>query len=75
MSFFFFFFCLIDGASQAEETGQYALERDIYAERLGPVDPGISRGIADLYPLRGYASTHPVIRAIEVSHAVCKAEF
>ena len=27
----------------------------------------------DLYPSRGY--THPVTRAIEVSHATCKAEF
>ena len=43
------------------------------AERLSPVDPGISRGVIDLHPSRGY--THPVIRAIEVSHAACKAEF
>ena len=43
------------------------------AELLSPVDPGISRGVTDLYPSRGY--THPVTRAIEVSHAACKAEF
>ena len=33
----------------------------------------ISRGVTDMYPSRGY--THPVTRAIEVSHAACKAEF
>ena len=41
--------------------------------RLIPVEPGIGRGVTDLYPSRGY--THPVTRAIEVSHAACKAEF
>ena len=40
------------------------------AERLSPVDPGISRGVADLYPSRGY--THPVTRTIEVSHGSLK---
>ena len=43
------------------------------AERLSVVDPGISRGVADLYPPRGY--THPVTRAIEVSQAAWNAEF
>ena len=42
------------------------------AERLSPVDPGIRRGITDLYPSRGY--THPVTRAIVVSHAACVDE-
>ena len=39
---------------------------------LSPVDSGVSRGVTDLYPSRGY--THPVAHAIEVSHAACKAE-
>ena len=43
------------------------------AERVSPVDPGISRGVTDLYASRG--NTHPVTRAIEVSHADCEAEF
>ena len=42
-------------------------------QTLSPLDPGISRGVTDLYPSRGY--THPVTRAVEVSHAACKAEF
>ena len=42
-------------------------------ERLSPVDPVISRGIADLHPSRG--CTPHVTRAIEVSHAGCKYEF
>ena len=44
-------------------------------ERVSPLDPGISRGVTDLYPSPGY--THPVTRAIEVSHShpACKAEF
>ena len=44
-------------------------------ERRSLVDPGISRGVTDLYPVREYI--HPVARAIEVSHlhAACKAEF
>ena len=40
---------------------------------LVPVDPGISRGVTDLYHSRGY--THPATHAIEVSHAACKYEF
>ena len=38
------------------------------------VDPGISRGVIDLYPSQGY-SAPPVTRAIEASHAACKHEF
>ena len=33
----------------------------------------VSRGVTDLHPSRG--CTHPVTRAIEVSHAACRAEF
>ena len=35
------------------------------ADVVGPVDHGISRGVTDLHPSRGYA---PVIQTIEVSH-------
>ena len=35
-------------------------------ESLSPVDPGIGRGVTDLYPSRGY--THPVTRAIDSKH-------
>ena len=51
----------------------YSFREQNKAERLSPVDPGNSRGVTDLYPARGY--THPVTRAIEVSHAACKVEF
>ena len=51
----------------------YSFRAQNKAERLSPVDPGISRGATDLYPSRGH--THLVTRAIEVSHAACKAEF
>ena len=55
------------------QCGLYSFRAHNKAESLSPVDPGISRGVTDLYPSRGY--THPVTRAIEVSHAACKAEF
>ena len=42
------------------------------AECLRPVDPGLRRGVTDLYPSRGY--TNPVTRAIEMSPAACKDE-
>ena len=53
--------------------GLYSVREKNKAERVtsSPVDPGISRGVTDLYPSRGH--THPVTRAIEVSHAACKA--
>ena len=53
--------------------GLYSFRAHNKAERLSPLDPGISGGVTDLHPSRGY--THPVIRAVEVSHAACKAEF
>ena len=43
------------------------------AERPSPANPDTGRGVTDLHHLRGY--THPITRAIEVSHAACKAEF
>ena len=49
------------------QCGLYSFRAQNKAECLSPVDPGISRGVADLYPSRGY--THSVTRAIEVSHA------
>ena len=55
------------------QCGLYSSRAQNKVERLSPVDPGISRGVADLYPSRGY--THPVTRVIEVSHAACEAEF
>ena len=55
------------------QCGLYSFRAQNKAVCLSPVDPGISRGVTDLYPSRGY--THPVARAIEVSHAACKAEF
>ena len=55
------------------QCGLYSFRAQNKVERLGPVGPGISRGVTDLYPSRGY--THPVAHAIEVSHAACKAEF
>ena len=55
------------------QCGLYGFRDQNKVERLSPVDPGISREVTDLYPPRGY--THPVIRAIKVSHAACKAEF
>ena len=51
----------------------YSFRAQNKAERVSPVDPGISRGVTDLYTFRRY--THPVTRAIEVSHAACKAQF
>ena len=53
--------------------GLYSFRGQNKVERLSPVDPGISKGITDLYPSRGY--THSVTRAIGVSHAACKTEF
>ena len=53
--------------------GLYTFRAQNKAERLSVLDPGISRGVVNLYPSRGY--THPVKRAIEVSHAACKYEF
>ena len=38
-----------------------------------PVDPGIGRGVMDLYPSRGY--THPVTRAIEYHTQLAKLTF
>ena len=55
------------------QCGLYSFRAQNKAERLSPVDPGVSRGVTDMYPSRGY--THPVTRAIEVSHAACKADF
>ena len=55
-----FYICLVLSASR----GLYSFRAQDKAERLSPVDPGISRGVTDLYPSRGY---HPVIRAIDVS--------
>ena len=57
------------------QCGLYSFRALNKAERRNPLDPAISRGVTDLYPSRGY--THPVTRAIEVSHshAACKAEF
>ena len=55
------------------QCGLYSFRVQNKAERLSPVDPGISMGIIELYPSRGY--THPGTLAIEVSHAACKAEF
>ena len=56
------------------QRGLYSFRAQNKVERLSPVDPGIiSRGVTDLHPSRGY--THPVARAIEASHAACKAEF
>ena len=43
------------------------------AGRPGPLGRNISRAVTDLYPSRGY--THPVTRAIDLSHAACKTEF
>ena len=54
------------------QCGLYSVRAQNKVERLSPVDPGISRGVNDLYPPRGY--THPMTRAIEVSHAACKSE-
>ena len=55
------------------QCGLYTFRAQNKVERLNPVDPGTSRGVTDLYPSRGY--THPVTRAIQVSHEACKAEF
>ena len=52
------------------QCGLYSFCAKNKAEHLSPVDPGISREVTDLYPSRGY--THPVTRAIEVSHAARK---
>ena len=46
--------------------GFYSFREQNKVERVSPVDPDISSGVTDLYPSRGY--THPVTRAIEVSH-------
>ena len=51
----------------------YSFRAQNKVERLSPVDPGISRGVPDLYPSRGY--THLVAGAIEVSRAACKDGF
>ena len=53
--------------------GLYSFRAQIKVGRRSPADPGISWGVTDLYPSRGY--THPATRAIEVSHTACKAEF
>ena len=50
------------------QCGLYSFRAQNKAGRLCPVDPGISRRVTDLYPPRGY--THPVTRAIEVSHSL-----
>ena len=52
------------------QCGLYSFRAQNKVERLGHVDPGITKGVTDLYPSRGY--TRPVTRAIEVSHAACK---
>ena len=36
------------------QCGLYSFRAQNKAERLSPVDPGISRGVTDLYPSRGY---------------------
>ena len=54
------------------QCGLYSFRAQDKVERLSPDDPGISRGVTDLYRSRGYA--HPVTRATEVAHAACKAE-
>ena len=53
------------------QCGLYSFRAQNKAELLSPVDPGISRGVTDLHPSRGY--THPVTRAIEVSHAITRS--
>ena len=55
------------------QCGLYSFRAQNKVERRRPVGSGISRGVTGLYPSRMY--THPVTLAIEVSHAVCKAEF
>ena len=56
------------------QCGLYSFRAHNKAKRVSPVDPGISRGVTDLYPSRGY--THPVTRAIEVlPNAACKLSF
>ena len=59
-------FCVLLPSFRAQNDAERVIEC------ASPVDPGIGRGVAGLYPSRGY--THPVTRAIEVSHAACKAE-
>ena len=54
--------------------GLYIFRAQNKVERLSPVGPSISTGVTDLCPSRG-GHTQPVTRAIEVSHAACKAEF
>ena len=49
------------------QCGLYSFRAQNKVERLSSVDPGMSRGVTDLCLSRGY--THPVTRAIEVSHA------
>ena len=56
------------------QCGLYCFCAQKEAERLSPVDHGISRGLTDLYPSRGY--THPVTRImIGVSHADANLKF
>ena len=55
------------------QCGLYSVRAQNKPECLSPpVDPDISKAVTDLYPSRG---STPVARAIEVSHAACKAEF
>ena len=53
------------------QCGLYSFRAQNKVERLGPVDPGVSRESSTF--ILHY--THPVTRAIEVSHAAGKAEF
>ena len=64
-----FHICLVLSPSKRV---MYSFRAQNKAECVSPVDPGISRGVTDLYPSRGY--THSVTRAIDVSHEACEAE-
>ena len=55
-----FYRCLILSPSR----GLYSFRAQDKAERLSPVGPGISRGVTDLYPSRGYTPRNTRDRSI-----------
>ena len=55
-----FYSCLVLSPSR----GLYSFRAQDKTERLTPVDPGISRGVTDLYSSRGYTPRNTRDRSI-----------
>ena len=55
------------------QCGLYSFRAQNKVERLSPVDPAISRGVADLYPLGGY--THPENARLKCHTLLAKLNF